>query len=125
MTAACSSSSVTDTNGSAVRYELISYKGNALPAVSVQNATQKTEILSGSVTLLPNARFADSTFYRVTINGIISRDTAVFVGSYAQSGNNYTFTQSPINPRFVIENPYIMVMNGNNLIYSDFLYLKR
>jgi hypothetical protein len=105
MIALLSGCSSTDSNGpgtSAIgTYALVSVNGSALPATTQNDATIKTEILSGTFVVNADESFSESRQGRITLNGgTPSPITATQTGTWTVSGTELSFvsgtTQNPV-----------------------------
>jgi hypothetical protein len=74
-------------------YTLQTVNGQNLPVTFFQNAEEKDEILSGTVSLNSDGTFTDKSNIRVTITGRNPQTFPFdFAGRYTLNGNNVTFT---------------------------------
>ena len=81
-------------------YTLVSVNGSPVPAVTQNDATIKTEVLSGTLVMGGGYAFTESRQGRITLNGgTPSQITATQSGTWSKSGTRLTFASgTPQNP---------------------------
>lgn len=95
VTAACGGDSSTGPAANvAGTYLLQTVNSNALPITVYQDSTQKIEVLSDKYTLATAGTYTNQTVVRTTQGGTASSDTLSYDGTYKQSGNSVTLTDS-------------------------------
>jgi hypothetical protein len=82
-------------------YSLVSVNGSALPATTQNDATIKTEVLSGTFVVNADESFSESRQGRITLNGGAPQAiTATQTGTWTVSGTQLSFvsgtTQNPV-----------------------------
>jgi hypothetical protein len=95
LTTACGGDSSTGPGASVVgTYSLQTVNSKALPYVAYDDGTEKIEVLSDSYTLTATGTYTNETVVRTTIGGTPTTDTYSYDGTYTQSGNTVTLTDS-------------------------------
>lgn len=90
---ACGDSTAPDTLNAGT-YTLRTVNGAALPFVIAQSTDEKLELTSGSVTIASAGRFTLMLAVRYTAAGNVTDDLLACDGSFQQSGNTVTFTET-------------------------------
>ena len=75
-------------------YTLQTVNGNALPAVLLEDAGYKLEVLSGSYTLNGDNSYSATASFRETENAVVTPSTESESGTYVVRGSSVTFTDS-------------------------------
>lgn len=97
-------------------YTLRTINGSPLPFVLEEEAGLKAEVLSSTLTLQPSGTFTQLARVRVTFGGSATTEEQASTGTYTQSGNNITLTET-----FEGEvSTFAGVWNGSNqLTFTD------
>lgn len=95
VTTACGGDSSTGPGaGVAGTYSLQSVNSKALPFTFYEDGTQKIDVLSDSYTLSAAGTYTNQTVVRTAVGGTASNETIPSNGTYTQSGNSVTLTDS-------------------------------
>jgi hypothetical protein len=98
----CNGTEESDPGSTAVgTYTLVSVNGGALPATTQNDATIKTEVLSGTFVVNADETFSEARQGRLTLNGGTPQlITATQTGTWTVSGTQLSFvsgtTQNPV-----------------------------
>jgi hypothetical protein len=97
---ACSGESTSPDVGKTGTYKLMAVNGGSLPAVTSENASIKTELLSGTLAISSDGTFSETRNGRVTLAGESpSPFTATQSGKWTESGGIMTFSTGTVaNP---------------------------
>ena len=92
--AACgdTTTGVRSTSGHTGTYTLRTVNDQALPATVGTENNVRLDIVSGSVILLANGSFRDSTEYRLVSGSTSVTESDVFAGTYTRNGGVVQFT---------------------------------
>jgi hypothetical protein len=114
---ACSSSDSSSPGASAIgTYNLVSVNGAALPATTQNDATIKTEILSGTFVVNADESFSEARQGRITLNGgAPSPITATQTGTWTVSGTQLSFVSGTTQNPVVFTGTYV----GGTLTYTS------
>jgi hypothetical protein len=96
---ACTDSTSPDV-GKVGTYNLMAVNGGSLPAVTTDNASIKTELLSGTLVISSDGTFTETRNGRVTLAGASpSPFTSTQSGTWSESGGIMTFSTGTVaNP---------------------------
>ena len=94
-------------------YTLRSINGAPLPYTISGSGTNKTEIVSESITLFRGDTYARERITRITVNGQASSDTTTEGGSYSLFGTSISMRASGTGPLIQA------VINGNTMTFVE------
>jgi len=126
---ACAGESTSPDIGKVGTYTLMAVNGGTLPVVTTDNATIKTEILSGTLVINSDGTFSETRQGRVTLaGGSPSPITATQAGTWVESGGVMTFSTGTVaNPVTFTGTwtPHVIVytQSGLTLTYASNLNL--
>jgi hypothetical protein len=126
---ACSGESTSPDVGKVGTYTLIAVNGGSLPAVTTDNASIKTELLSGTLVISSDGTFSETRNGRVTLGGASpSPFTATQAGTWAESGGIMTVTTGTVSNPATFSGtwtPHVIVYtsSGLTLTYTSNLQL--
>lgn len=123
LTTACGGDSSTGPGANVVgTYSLQTVNSKALPVTVYDDGTQKIEVTSDTYALSANGTYTNETIVRTTQGGTSSSDTLSYDGTYKQSGNSVTLTDSA-DPTdqvtgIVSGSTFTITVQGTVLVYT-------
>jgi hypothetical protein len=111
-TAACWSDKVTGSSTVFGTYTLRSVNGSSLPFTISGSGTNKSEIVADTIWLYEGFTFAESSYYRNTVNGTVTNQKVTDSGSFGLLGNSASFFSNDNSPvkTYVIDSDVITVV---------------
>ena len=79
-------------------YALTAVNGSPLPFLLAATTTDTVVITSGSITINTDGTFSEALSADQTTGGVKTTHSDVCPGTYSQSGNSFTFTESTTTP---------------------------
>lgn len=117
---ACGGDASTGVNGDASgTYTLRSIGGKPLPLTVSTGPTSTVTFKSGSLTVNTNSTFSATLDLDETVSGTVTSTTSTCLGTYSQSGNNFSFSEtasSDPNCGFTYSGSW----NGSNAFTLDY-----
>jgi hypothetical protein len=75
-------------------YSLSTVDGNVLPYILYQDETLKAEVLRGTFTITGSGTYTENVTIRFTDSGGVEEAPAICSGTYTQTGNSLTLTET-------------------------------